>query len=244
MRKTLILTLTGLILSLSNLNANSVWFLDTCVVPNDTLTLTLYAQIDEPGAMAVELNLSFPSQYATYIGYDTDGTLIQGWMVATNDSPPGSLRIAAANTTRVSGVGSLIILQFTVNEGFSDSMIIYLSGVFDNTPFPDTSKVLKLCPFGVEEYGRTLPYPRLDVHPNPFRREVRISLVGMKSQRTKLEIFDAQGRWINTIELGSNGTKIQGSWDGRNWKGKRVSRGIYLLHLPQRDIFKPILYAP
>ena len=86
---------------------------------------------------------------------------------------------------------------------------------------------------------------RLDAYPNPFHPVVTLRFNLPESARTRLEIFDLQGR---RVALLAEGTLDAGEheilWRGLDDKGRRVATGVYLAQVQagdRKDRFKLLL---
>ncbi len=87
---------------------------------------------------------------------------------------------------------------------------------------------------GVEEQGALLG--AVKSYPNPFIDQMVFEFSLEQDARVQLEVFDLQGKLINTLlnERKSTGT-YQVSWDRTNSKGQRVKSGTYLYQLTIND---------
>jgi hypothetical protein len=65
------------------------------------------------------------------------------------------------------------------------------------------------------------------VFPNPFHEMLNVNLPALDEGR--LEIFDVIGRLVKTIKINKN-MKIV-TWAGNDDRGRRLSSGVYFLHL-------------
>ncbi|MFO7639021.1 MAG: T9SS type A sorting domain-containing protein [bacterium] len=79
---------------------------------------------------------------------------------------------------------------------------------------------------GIEEWVSPVPVPapvRVDVSPNPFGASARLSLVNGRGTETEVEVFDATGSVVRTLEL------VRGSatFNGRDNAGRLLADGIY-----------------
>jgi hypothetical protein len=75
---------------------------------------------------------------------------------------------------------------------------------------------------GVED-GRA--FAKLRVAPNPAESSVRVYL-GLAKTSAAVEVFDAGGRRVTTLDLDQRGS---GKWDLRDAGGRRVAGGVYFL---------------
>jgi len=245
MKAMIIRGIVGIFVVFSFARGDSVWFNDTCGVPGSNVTLTVMAEIDSPGILAVELTLNFPPDSLEFIDLNTEGTFLEGWMVASNDSPPGFLKIASAGTQRVYGYGPLIYLTFLVSPEFQDSFLITLTGVLDNTPFRDTFMNFKRCPFNVEEGVLPGGKGSLKLFPNPFSHNLTIELSGVAPGSRGVRIFDSSGKEVFFVPFERKGKGFRATWSGESFKGYRVPAGVYFISLDRgRQKLKPVLFIP
>ncbi len=70
-------------------------------------------------------------------------------------------------------------------------------------------------------------------HPNPFNPETWIPYALGKTERVVIQIYDAKGALVRTLDMGLKGAGVYSSkdkaayWDGTNANGERVSSGVY-----------------
>ena len=84
--------------------------------------------------------------------------------------------------------------------------------------------------------GEDLPKPTMtelyQAYPNPFNSSTQIKIHIPRTSRTKLEIFDIQGRLVDTLvdrTLGAG--EYSFGWNGTNQAGRSVSSGSYFYRL-------------
>jgi hypothetical protein len=70
-------------------------------------------------------------------------------------------------------------------------------------------------------------------YPNPFNPRTRVTYeVPAPGSIVSLRIYDAAGRWVQTIEEGFVGGGLRtATWDGTNRNGERVASGVYFCRL-------------
>ncbi|MBI1928172.1 T9SS type A sorting domain-containing protein [Candidatus Poribacteria bacterium] len=98
---------------------------------------------------------------------------------------------------------------------------------------------------------KVLPRPRPEAsglfqnYPNPFNPETWIPYQLAQPADVKIQIYDAAGRLVRTLDLGDRAAGFYMAradaayWDGRNETGERVSSGVYFYHL-QSDRFSAV----
>lgn len=70
-------------------------------------------------------------------------------------------------------------------------------------------------------------------HPNPFNPETWIPYALGKTERVVIQIYDAKGALVRTLDMGLKGAGVYDSrdkaayWHGTNANGERVSSGVY-----------------
>jgi hypothetical protein len=82
-------------------------------------------------------------------------------------------------------------------------------------------------------------------YPNPFNNSTTIEFDLSQSGDIRLQIFDLNGRLVNTLKNGSYPAGVYSlSWNGRTQNGESVSSGIYYAVLKtnaQRSVIKMTL---
>jgi hypothetical protein len=69
-------------------------------------------------------------------------------------------------------------------------------------------------------------------YPNPFNPETVIEFGLPKASRTRLEIYDVQGRLVRRLVNGDLAAGIHTvRWDGTDGSGRRVASGVYFYRL-------------
>jgi hypothetical protein len=106
----------------------------------------------------------------------------------------------------------------------------------------DMTATVDLGPF---EYGAplqtgigegTLPVIPLRAWPNPARGLHHLRYTLDASAPVTLQVYDASGRRVRTIENGVQGAgSHEASWDGRDEEGRPVAPGLYILRLASGD---------
>jgi len=77
--------------------------------------------------------------------------------------------------------------------------------------------------------------PCLSAYPNPFTDEITVRFVLPEESPIKFYVYDLCGRLVN---WGDEGVKSPGvhlfSWRGDNYRGKKVSSGIYFISIEKK----------
>lgn len=90
-------------------------------------------------------------------------------------------------------------------------------------PKPDLS--VSTLPVGLEEEAIDIS---LNVWPNPFPEETRISFFNPSMNEVGLEVFDLQGSLVSKIDLGlQNAGEIEVVWNPRSKNGDFLPNGLY-----------------
>jgi len=88
--------------------------------------------------------------------------------------------------------------------------------------------------------GGELPKPTMtelfQAYPNPFNSATQIKIYIPRASKTKLEVFDIQGRLVITLVDGILGTGEHSfRWNGTNYADQSVSSGSYFYRLTSGD---------
>jgi len=87
-----------------------------------------------------------------------------------------------------------------------------------------------------EEAVKSRQGTALVAYPSPCRDRLSIACPTVPGQDAKVEVWDAAGRLVRKLELGSGGPNHNPqnvSWDLRDNAGRRVNQGIYVIELEQ-----------
>ncbi len=69
------------------------------------------------------------------------------------------------------------------------------------------------------------------VYPNPFRNHLQINLTGVLEKEITGAIYDISGRMVREVRLITNNGTANGSWNGADEAGNKVSAGVYFFTL-------------
>ena len=87
---------------------------------------------------------------------------------------------------------------------------------------------------GISEWIEPAPAPaptRIDVNPNPFGTSARLNLINGRGTETTVEVFDATGSVVRTLDV-VRGTTV---FDGRDQAGRLLADGIYFARVRNND---------
>jgi hypothetical protein len=92
------------------------------------------------------------------------------------------------------------------------------------------------APPGIYAVGRVRPdrderFTISRAAPNPFGDKCAIRLKAPQRSPTEVSVFDVQGRLVKTIFEGTVEGEVGITWDGTDRFGRRVSSGIYFIHV-------------
>jgi hypothetical protein len=90
--------------------------------------------------------------------------------------------------------------------------------------------------FGVQIVAKKFELSLFQNHPNPFNPSTTISFTLPAKTKTKLSIYNIEGRLVTTLV---DGTLDEGfkevAWDGKDGRGNQVSTGVYFYRLTAGD---------
>ncbi len=91
---------------------------DAAQDPGQTITIPiLVPNLTGQGVEGFQFTLTFNPAILDFLNSDTTGTISAGSLVSENESPPGTVNLAAARATPYTGAGTLINLVFMVQPG-------------------------------------------------------------------------------------------------------------------------------
>jgi hypothetical protein len=133
---------------------------------------------------------------------------------------------------------------------------IEYSGLVDGVP-PSTKTIFidsimhyfGIFPTGVKETppDQCVTLPTLSIYPNPCRGKTNIQYSighsaegrGQSAEGIGLRIYDVSGRLVKKFLLSTDYYLLSTIiWDGTDEHGRRVSEGVYFVHLEARDVKK------
>jgi len=88
----------------------------------------------------------------------------------------------------------------------------------------------------VTQFGEVQSQFQLENHPDPFNPLTNITFVLERSQRIKVSLFDLKGREVAVVierSLSEGFHEVQ--WNGRDYSGRALSSGNYLVKIKGED---------
>ena len=132
----------------------SEWQGGTIEIPITTTSLTGY------GLLSGEIKITFNGNILTPTGYNTTGTLLQGYSnISMNNTIAGSTTFAFAGTTALAGTGILIKLIFNISAVNTGSTALnFTSAIFNETMLAKT----------VNGYFTMITFGNIYISPNTY----------------------------------------------------------------------------
>jgi hypothetical protein len=91
---------------------------DAAAAPGAMITIPIIVpNLTGQGVEGFQFTLTFNPAILDFLNSDTAGTISAGSLVSENESPPGTVNLAAARGTAYTGAGTLINLKFMVQPG-------------------------------------------------------------------------------------------------------------------------------
>lgn len=189
--------------------------------------------VGEPGTFTDQMNFNYAGQNSYIDHINATGT---GFVIFHDGNNNYNCGVANdAETYKTVGtsfeLGGLVdAVEPSTKATLLDS-IMHFFGIF---------------PTGVEEITKSdVITPKLALYPNPFstKTDIRYQLTG-NSQKISLKIFDIAGRLVRQFDDRTIRQSNHITWDAKDNSGRRVSSGVYFIHLEvenQREVAKIIL---
>jgi len=110
---------------------------DTSEWQGGTIEIPVYTtSLDGLGIMSGEMNFTFNGSILTPTGYNSSGTLLDGYSFAFNNILSGVLNVSFAGTTPLSGSGVLFYIQFDISAVNTGITWIYFGDALFNESIP------------------------------------------------------------------------------------------------------------
>ncbi|UCG93265.1 MAG: T9SS type A sorting domain-containing protein [candidate division WOR-3 bacterium] len=152
-----------------------------------------------------------------------------------------------ANNSDTVGVANDAETHMTVGTSFELGGLVDATGVSTKAALLDSiMHFFGIFSTGVEEITKSdVITPKLALYPNPFSKKTDIRYqITDNSQKISLKIFDIAGRLVRQFDDRTIRQSNHITWDAKDNSGRRVSSGIYFVHLEvenQRQVAKIIL---
>ena len=122
---------------------------------------------------------------------------------------------------------------------FGGSLANY-SGTIENASLTPPSQVAGLGAFMLSLSGEPLLAGSLRAYPNPSRSDVRFDWLG--NEPVPIEIFDATGRKVRTLQPTTLRTGWSAAWDGRDESGSELPSAVWFARV-RGSLMAPIRVA-
>ncbi len=186
---------------------------------------------------------SIDGQYGTVTGLNNDGSIAVGYfgggpwaprvpfiwirdigMQNMNDYAVQTLGLDLAGTQMNTPIDISDNGQYIVGLGFAPDQGPWGEEIAFRLQLGSTSTAQDLLPNANLSLGK--------LYPNPFSAETQIEYKLHEAQTVRLAIYNQRGQLVTNLvsSLKNAGTHTV-SWDGRDLKGKKVSKGIYFVRL-------------
>ncbi|TES85275.1 hypothetical protein E3J95_04780, partial [Candidatus Aerophobetes bacterium] len=175
----------------------------------DTITLTVTLDNNNIGCTLTANFSNIDDQYVTgkesVVNWGTDGVDNDGDGHVDNPAEQGVYVITYLISTVNGQADGSYSVSVTATDGAGNSAFTSISLTLDNTTPP-----------GV------VAYP----NPSSLSRHTNLTFWGTGVPYAKIRIFTLAGELVKTLDEKYGTSKV--SWDGRNEKGDKVARGIYI----------------
>jgi hypothetical protein len=234
--------------SLELLSQSSAVVNDVTILRGDSLVISMVDSVESfaPGGQEVpwkSYNFFSPAGevYVYLAARAWEDTLFAWDNPVSSDERDDDLRIVLDTTdygwntaqaidgNKLRGNGRALLLRSWVQSGehnltiWSDNRP-WLSSVYIFTP----TVVTGLLPSGATIDRRI----SVNVFPNPFNREVKISVYKYQQGRLIIKIFDIEGRLVRSfMNSNTNAGNSELRWDGTDNVGAEVASGVYLVRV-------------
>lgn len=129
----------------------------------------------------------------------------------------------------VGNTGALGAMTFYIEPEDTGMLYVTVTGT-GYVPYLGTSNV-EVADARVPGARREIPFS-LNIDPNPFRSKAVFTVTGDPGTGVEIEIFDIRGRSVGAFDgVASGDGMARIVWDGRDWRGRRVATGIYVVRV-------------
>jgi hypothetical protein len=212
---------------------------DTTAARSETLYIPIWtSDVTGQGVYSYQFIMSFDSTFIRILDVINDGSITDvgpwmgpAWFIKDGEE---SLRVASAGTEPLEGAGLFVSVVVEVLGTAPSDSSIYL-GLHDfilneGTPstVPDGGWLL-ITSTGVERVRDEDAGPVKVVRLSPT--SVRWELATADTHESRLEIYDAFGKFVASVDPSGGDEAVTFTWNGRNSDGGAVSGGVYFYRL-------------
>ena len=240
LRKTIRATSFALILLAAATSAGAIdmYMPDTTAARGETLYIPVWSSdLTDSNVYSYQFIMSFDSAFVKIVDVSNDGSITDvppwlgpAWHIRDGED---SLRVASAGTEPLSGEGLFVLIGVEVLSTAPSDSSIYLGlhSFILNEGIPGASPDggwLFIGSAGVEPV-RGADGPVIVERLSPT--SVRFELAEADTHNSRLEIYDAFGRFVAAVPPAAAEGAVAFTWEGRNSEGGAVSGGVYFYKL-------------
>ena len=184
-------------------------------------------------------NINYDPAKLEFVGITTEETISAGCEVNVDTSTSGVINITANSTASLYGSGTLLGIKFKAigNTGSMSVTQISLSDFLYNTTAiaqVGSANVILSAYTDIEDEVITVPQPKLEVYPNPFRDNAILKFTGTSKETVQVGIYNLKGQLVKALQI-CDPLNSQIQWNRSDAKGRTVSDGIYFLRWQQGE---------
>ena len=209
--------------------SGSIAMSDGSINPGDIVEIPLLLS-NGSNILSFEGSIAFNPQHLTFNNLIWS-KLVDGFTIETN-ADSGVIKFAGAGSASDGGEGVFTTLKFTAKENFSESetAVILKTLRWNEEPvMKDVASAVLTNTVGINEDHSNIPkeYALQQNFPNPFNPTTTISFQIPKSSFVKLNIYDVNGRLIETLV---NENKNAGYYS-ISWSSEDIVSGLYFYRI-------------
>lgn len=212
---------------------------DTTAAQGETLYIPLWSSdLTDSNVYSYQFIMSYDSTFVNIVDVSNDGSITDvppwlgpAWHIIDGED---SLRVASAGTEPLTGAGLFVLIGVEVLATAPSDSSIYL-GLHDfvlNEGVPGASPDggwLFIGAAGVEPIRGDGDGPVIVERLSPT--SVRFELADADTHDSRLEIYDAFGRFVTSVRPAAADDAVAFTWEGKNAEGGIVSGGVYFYKL-------------
>jgi hypothetical protein len=212
---------------------------DTTAARSETLYIPVWcSDVTGQGVYSYQFIMNFDSTFIRVVEVINDGSITDvgpwmgpAWFIKEGEE---SLRVASAGTEPLEGEGLFVSIGVEVLATAPSDSSVYL-GLHD---FILNEGVPAALPDGGWLFVTSTGVERVEVGPDtPVRverlssAEIRWELADADTHDSRLEIYDAFGKFVASVEPARGNEAVTFTWKGKNSDGGSVSGGVYFYRL-------------